>query len=65
MDYQITPIEIEGYSTADCVYVNSDGAWLGSIETVGEYSIALPFVDEGFDFVPAPDNWRDLIISEL
>ena len=69
MDYQIKPVEIDG-STADGVYKNEYGAWLGIIDwqhdDYGEGTqIVLPLVDESSDFVPAPDNWRDLIIKQL
>lgn len=61
MDYQIKPVAIDGFADADGVYENQQGAWLGECdgETVHVYS------DEDGDFVPAPDNWRELIVKEL
>ena len=61
MDYQIKPVTIEGFVDADGVYENQQGAWLGEIN--GE--IVQPYADEDGDFIPAPENWRELVIKEL
>ncbi len=61
MDYRISPVAVEGYADADGVYANEYGAWLGQVM----YGNVEPYVDEDLDFVPAPDNWRDLIIEHL
>ncbi len=61
MDFQIKPVAVEGFADADGVYENQQGAWLGEYdgETVHIYS------DEDGDYVPAPANWRELIVKEL
>lgn len=61
MDYQITPVAVDGFADADGVYENREGAWLGECD--GEQ--VMPYADEGGDFVSAPDNWRDLIVKAL
>lgn len=61
MDYQIKPIAVEGYADADGVYENRDGAWLGEIDG----GKVMPYADEDGDFVPAPENWRDLVVRLL
>lgn len=70
MDYQITPVAVEGSADADGVYKNEYGAWLGIIdwqatEDGEDKQIVLPLMDEDLDFVPAPDNWRELVVKEL
>lgn len=60
MDFQITPVAVEGFPNADGVYENQQGAWLGECD--GE--TVMPYSDEG-DFVPAPANWRELIVKAL
>lgn len=63
MNYQIKLIEVEGTAGADGVYVNRDGAWLGEVDG----DMVRPYFsmeDEG-EMVPAPENWRELIIKEL
>lgn len=59
-EYKITPIEVEGFSDADGVYVNEEGAWLG--EVTGEH--VQPYSDGG-SYVPAPSNWQELIVEKL
>jgi len=61
MDYRIKPIAVEGFADADGVYENSQGAWLGEVND-GKVD---PYADEDMDFVPAPANWRDLVIVAL
>jgi hypothetical protein len=61
MDYQITPVAIDGYADADGVYENSHGAWLGEVHG----SAVQPYADEDGDFMPAPESWRDLIVKAL
>jgi hypothetical protein len=61
MDYQIKPVAIEGFADADGVVENAHGAWLGECD--GEQ--VMPFADEDGDYIPAPANWRELIVREL
>jgi hypothetical protein len=61
MDYQIKPVAVEGFADADGVYENQAGAWLGECD--GEK--VMPYADEDLEYVPAPANWRDLIIKAL
>ena len=61
MDYQIKPVTVEGFADADGVYKNEYGAWLGECD--GE--TVMPYCDDAGDFIPAPENWRDLIVKEL
>ncbi len=61
MDFQIKPVAVDGYADADGVYENNAGAWLGQVD--GDR--VDPYADEDMDFVPAPDNWRELIVKEL
>lgn len=61
MDYQITPVAVDGFVDADGVYENNQGAWLGEIDD----GKVMPYSDEDGDFVPAPTNWRELIIKAL
>ena len=61
MDYQIKPVAIDGFADADGVYENRDGAWLGECDG----GAVMPYADEDLDFVPAPANWRELIIKVL
>jgi len=61
MDYQIyPPVKLERYVYANGVHVNQEGAWLGEIDGT---AVAL-YSDEG-DYIPAPEDWRDLVVSEL
>jgi hypothetical protein len=60
-DYRITPIAVDGFADADGVYENRHGEWLGEVED----GKVLPYADEGGDFVPAPSNWRDLVVETL
>jgi hypothetical protein len=60
MDYQIKPIAIEGFADANGVVENREGAWLGEVD--GDQ--VMPYSDDG-DYIPAPANWRELIIKEL
>jgi hypothetical protein len=60
MDYQIKPVAVEGFADADGVYENHEGAWLGEVD--GDK--VMPYSDED-DYVPAPANWRDLIVKPL
>jgi len=61
MDYQIKLVAVEGFADADGVYENQQGAWLG--EWDGEK--VMPYSDEDGDYVPAPINWRELIVKGL
>lgn len=60
-DYQITPLAVDGFADADGVYENREGAWLGECD--GEK--VMPYSDEDGDFIPAPTNWRELIVKAL
>lgn len=64
-DYQIQPVEVEGFSNADGVYQNSAGAWLDETDWQGDKHVVLPYADEDGNYIPAPANWRDLIVKEL
>lgn len=61
MDYQIKPVQVDGFADADGVYENRDGAWLGEIDD----GKVMPYADEDMDFIPAPANWRELIVKAL
>ena len=61
MDYQIKPVAVEGFADADGIYVNQHGAWLGECD--GEK--VMPYADEDSEYIPAPANWRDLIVKTL
>jgi hypothetical protein len=61
MDYHITLIAVDGFADADGVYENREGAWLGQIDD----GAVQPYTDEDGDFVPAPDNWREMVIKAL
>jgi len=61
MDYQIKPVAVDGFADADGVYENREGAWLGEIDD----GKVQPYADEDGDFVPAPANWRELIVKAL
>ena len=70
MDYQIKPIVVEGFADADGVYENREGAWLGQVdwqqaEGQEDRQVVMPYADEDLDYVPAPANWRDLIVRSL
>ena len=60
-DYEVQPIEVEGFADANAVYVNNEGAWLGEFD--GER--VQPYCDELQDFIPAPEGWEQRIIREL
>lgn len=60
-DYRISPVAVEGFANADGVYENAHGAWLGEVNG-GKVE---PYADEDMEFVPAPSNWRNLVIEEL
>jgi hypothetical protein len=66
-DYKIRPVAVEGFADADGVVENWRGAWLGSVEleTPDGPEVVLPYADDDGDFVPAPENWRDLVIATL
>jgi len=61
MDYQIRPVAVEGFADANGVRENCEGAWLGEIED----DMVHVYCDEDMDFIPAPKNWRELVIKEL
>lgn len=60
-DYRIIPVSVEGFADADGVYENQYGAWLGEFD--GE--AVQPYADEDGGYIPAPANWRDLVIEEV
>jgi hypothetical protein len=64
MDYQIKPVAVEGFADADGVCENRDGAWLGQVEGEEDRQVVQPYADEG-DYIPAPANWRKLIVKAL
>lgn len=69
MDYKITPIQTAD-NTADGVYKNEYGAWLGIVdwqatEEGDDKQVVLPLLDDDLNYIEAPDNWRELIIEAL
>jgi hypothetical protein len=65
MDYQIKPVQVDGFADANGVYENSHGAWLGEVDWQGDKQVVLPYNDEDGDYIPAPSNWRDLVVKAL
>jgi hypothetical protein len=69
MDYLITPVTVEGHADADGVYENSAGAWLGEVDwrtnADGDDEQYVAVYSEDGDYIPAPENWRDLVIKPL
>lgn len=71
MNYQIKPVAVDGFADADGVYVNQAGAWLGEVDwrTQGydgnDVQYVATYSDEDGDFVPAPANWKELIVKKL
>lgn len=61
MDYQIKPVVVDGFASADGVYENQAGAWLGEVDG----STVNPYCDEDMEYIPAPENWRELVIKQL
>ena len=61
MDYQIRPVVVKGFDAADGIYENREGAWLGEVDG----DSVQPYADEDGDFIPAPENWRELIVKAL
>ena len=70
MDYQIKPVVVEGFADADGIYANHEGAWLGQldwqqVEGQEDRQVVMPYSDEDGGYVPAPADWRALIVREL
>jgi len=68
-EYRIQPITME-QRTYDGIYVDSLGAWLGKIVTAHHTSgekitIVEPAMNATGGRVPAPADWRDLVIEQL
>lgn len=61
MDYRISPVQVKGFADADGVYENQQGAWLGDVQG----DSVQPYSDEDGDYIPAPSNWRELIVETL
>ena len=59
--FQIEPVAVEGYTDANGVYVNQLGAWLGEVQD----TFVEPYADEDGDYLPAPTNWRELIVKDF
>lgn len=64
MDYQIKPVAVDGFVDADGIFENDAGAWLGEVDWQNDKQVVMPYSDNG-DYIPAPDNWRELIIKAL
>lgn len=60
-EYQIQPIDVTGFAPADGVIVNDAGEWLGEVVDNEVHHYA----DEGGDYVPAPEGWRDVVTEAL
>jgi|GEM_PF-4102271 len=62
MDYRIQTV-----NSADGVVENSSGAWLGEVTQVTPDgpAVVMPLADEDGEYIPAPANWRDLVIEQL
>jgi hypothetical protein len=68
-EYRIHPVATEE-RTCDGVYVDSIGAWLGKVVTAHdtsghEVTNVEPVMNATGGRVPAPANWRDLVIERL
>lgn len=62
MDYEIRPTPIEGYADATGIYLDRyNRAWLGENDGM----MVHLYQDSSGDYIPAPNNWKDLIIREL
>lgn len=61
MDYRITQTDADTNRTADAVVENSSGAWLAEWNVQTQSADIL--TDEDGDYIPAPHNWRDLVIA--
>lgn len=64
-DYRIQKVDVDGFPGADGVTVNREGAWLGETDWQDDKKVVMPYADEDGDFVPAPENWRDMVIEQL
>lgn len=67
MEYAISKTDTGDGRLANGIYENSDGAWLAEASvSVGYGRIEyLPLTDEDGDYIPAPSNWRDLVIEQV
>ena len=68
-EYHIQPVTTEE-RTYDGVYVDSLGAWLGTIVNAHYISgqkvaIVEPAMNTAGGRIPAPSHWRDLVIRRL
>lgn len=76
--YRIRPLPTPGTVdtfgipvTTNGVYVTQHGAYLGQVDILREngqlrWKSVMPHIaKDAIDYVPAPANWRDLIIEEL
>lgn len=70
-DYRIQPVPALGawWNGVSCT---ASGAWLGEVvrekpdeADLPEFWLVLPLLDDEDEFVPAPPNWRDLVIERL
>ncbi len=68
-DHRIKPVTVYGQE-CDGVYMDERGAWLGKV-TMGPNSSGRVVIDverimdSKGNFIPAPDNWRDLVVERL
>jgi hypothetical protein len=59
-DYKlIEPIYTGQGSMADAVVENDEGTWLAEWDE--EIQQAMPLRDDGGDYLPAPENWQELV----
>lgn len=69
MYHKIETVETGDGRVADGVYVNEQGAWLGEWDVIsyptGPEQTVLPHMDADGEYIPAPANWRDLIIEQV
>ena len=52
-------IKVDELRTADGLYTNRVGAWLGKVHYVQDETVVIPFSDEGGGYILAPDDWYE------
>jgi len=48
---------IDELRSADGIYTNRIGAWLGQIEDKPDETIVVPYTDSGGGYIMAPNDW--------